>query len=260
MLRKILVAVPSVLLVAACGSSQSSQTQVEATPHSGDDDDAGTLNNASDAARSSTDAANMNALDATNMNALDATTDATVGNGGNPLFESLFGQQDPSLSGKSCTAARDRCRGSNRLFICINDAGEALGTGQTCRPCSTDEQCRFEYSYLEDQFSTAVVCGADGSCHLGNDPIGTCGTASSAAGYACRTALLGWYACVNGQCAKCTTDSQCQSVYGPNWLCSPSMGNQCMESIGGVQGRASDASRRAPEPNDVMGSSRILKF
>lgn len=135
-----------------------------------------------------------------------------------PLFQDLFGAHDADLSGASCHRSQDDCRGSTALLVC---------TDGTCQPCASDAECLDEYTYFSSQGGTFVSCGADHHCHAASGDSGACAPGTPA----CRTAA-GWYPCVDGACARCTTVDDCTSSYGPNWQCgNVGPAGACVESV-----------------------------
>jgi hypothetical protein len=160
--------------------------------------------------------------------------------GGASLFDELFGPQDPSLPGKACRYERDDCRGSSRLFVCIDDAGQPVATDTTCRKCTSDDQCRAEYYYYNSSQGMDVVCQSDGLCHPYSIVAGSDGTPrdgnfceAPATGW-CLTARLGWFVCgAQNRCARCASSPDCVAAFGCSWICPPNpagpVAGACME-------------------------------
>jgi hypothetical protein len=116
-----------------------------------------------------------------------------------PLFNELFGKNDPIAVGGACRSGHDQCRGSVRALVCANENGVVLGDG-TCEHCASDDDCTREDPYA----SPSVSCGAAGTCIFGSVLVGAC----TDLGNECFTADAG-YVCRDGICTTCTTNEEC---------------------------------------------------
>jgi hypothetical protein len=152
------------------------------------------------------------------------------GERGGDLWQTLFGPNDPELPGRSCFSRRDDCRGSTQAWVCASDAGQQVGDGLTCRRCTSDAQCGWEYFYWNSSpGGSSVQCGQDGLCH----PVPGADTSycQPRTGY-CRTAQRGWYVCgAPNSCELCTSDEQCRAEYPGDSVCMTSGASrgQCID-------------------------------
>jgi hypothetical protein len=137
-----------------------------------------------------------------------------------PLFNDLFGGNDPLEVGKACRSGHDQCRGSIRLMVCARANGQVAGDG-TCQRCASDADCTAEYPQLGQ-----VTCEPTGLCRAGTEPVGAC----SQGARACLTQEA-YYACVEGICDHCTTNEQC-AANGQSNLCK---NGECLRSFGAGQ-------------------------